>query len=226
VIVGPGNAYVTEAKRQVFGMVGIDMLAGPSELVVLADDAADPACAAADLLSQAEHDEDAFVVMVTPSARLAKAVDAELARQAARLPRKEILAGSLAIAAGFLVRDLEEGIEVVNRLAPEHLAIMTGDPAGALGKVRNAGTAFLGAWSPVAVGDYLAGINHTLPTGGAARFSSPLGVADFLKRTNVVSYGVRALERDAPHVLLLAEREGLVAHAQAVRARFEGRETT
>jgi histidinol dehydrogenase len=221
VIVGPGNAYVTEAKRQVYGTVGIDMLAGPSELVVLADSAANPAFVAADLLSQAEHDEDAFVVLVTDSPALAKAVDAEIARQAAKLPRKEILAGSLARAAGFLVKDMAEGVEVVNRMAPEHLAVMTADPGATLGGIRNAGTAFLGCFSPVAVGDYIAGINHTLPTGGAARFSSPLGVADFLKRTNVVSYGIRALQKDAPHVVRLAEREGLGAHAQAVRERTE-----
>lgn len=221
VIVGPGNAYVTEAKRQVYGTVGIDMLAGPSELVVLADSHAVPAYAAADLLSQAEHDEDAFVVLVTDSAALAKAVDAEIARQAAKLPRKEILAASLDRSAGFLVRDMAEGVDVVNRLAPEHLAIMTADPASTLSGVRNAGTAFLGPYSPVAVGDYIAGINHTLPTGGAARFSSPLGVAAFLKRTNVVSYGIRSLQKDAPHVVRLAMREGLEAHAQAVRERVE-----
>ncbi|HEY3488531.1 MAG TPA: histidinol dehydrogenase [Candidatus Deferrimicrobiaceae bacterium] len=221
VIVGPGNAYVTEAKRQVYGTVGIDMLAGPSELVVLADETASPVYAAADLLSQAEHDEDAFVVLVTDSAALAKAVDAEVARQAPKLPRKEILAASLDRAAGFLVKDAAEGIDVVNRLAPEHLAIMTARPAETLAGIRNAGTAFLGSYSPVAVGDYIAGINHTLPTGGAARFSSPLGVADFLKRTNVVSYGIRSLQKDAPHVIRLAEREGLAAHAQAVRVRVE-----
>lgn len=219
VIVGPGNAYVTEAKRQVYGVVGIDMLAGPSELVVLADASANPAYAAADLLSQAEHDEDAFVALVTDSERLAKAVDAEVARQAAKLPRREILAGSLARAAGFLVKGAAEGIDTVNRLAPEHLSVMVKDPRKALAGIRNAGTAFLGSHSPVAVGDYLAGINHTLPTGGAARFSSPLGVANFLKRTNVVSYSIQGLETDAAHVVRLAEEEGLVAHAQAVRVR-------
>lgn len=221
VIAGPGNAYVTEAKRQVFGTVGIDMLAGPSELVVLADRAANPAYAAADLLSQAEHDEDAFVALVTDSAALSRKVETELSRQAARLPRREILAGSLARAAGFLVRDLDEGIGVVNRLAPEHLGLMVGNPRAALERIRNAGTAFLGPHSPVAVGDYVAGINHTLPTGGAARFSSPLGVANFLKRTNVVSYEFRALSGDAAHVVRLAREEGLAAHARAVLERTE-----
>ncbi len=222
VIAGPGNAFVTEAKRQVFGRVGIDMLAGPSELVVLADGTAKPAFVAADLLSQAEHDEDAFVALVTDSASLSRKAAAELARQAKTLPRKGILAGSLARAAGFLVKDLDEGIEVVNRIAPEHLGIMVENPWGVLERIRNAGTAFLGPYSPVAVGDYVAGINHTLPTGGAARFSSPLGVATFLKRTNVVSYEFRALSADAVHVTRLADKEGLVAHARAVRIRTGG----
>lgn len=223
VIAGPGNAYVTEAKRQVYGVVGIDMLAGPSELVVLADGAANAAYVAADLLSQAEHDEDAYVALVTDSADLSRKVEGELARQARRLPRREILAASLSRADGFLVRSLREGIAAVNRLAPEHLSIATRDPWTALDGIRNAGTAFLGPFSPVAVGDYVAGINHTLPTGGAARFSSPLGVADFLKKTNVVSYDVAALRSDAPHVVRLATKEGLVAHAQAVRLRAPGR---
>jgi len=221
VIVGPGNAYVTEAKRQVYGWVGLDMLAGPSELVVLADESARAQFVAADLLSQAEHDEDTFVALVTDSPRLAKKVDAELARQRRKLPRQEILAGSLARAVGFLVKGPDEGIDVVNRLAPEHLSLMLKDPWGALERIRNAGTAFLGHHSPVAAGDYIAGINHTLPTGGAARFSSPLGVATFLKRMNVVSYQFRALAGDAPHVVRLAEKEGLFAHARAVRVRTE-----
>jgi len=221
VITGPGNAYVTEAKRQVFGIVGIDLLAGPSELVILADDLARPSYVAADLLSQAEHDEDAFVALVTDSAYLSKEVEAELLRQAGELPRKDILAGSLARSRGFLVRGLEEGIAVVNAIAPEHLSLMVENPWAALERIQNAGTAFLGPHSPVAVGDYLAGINHTLPTGGAARFSSPLGVANFLKRMNVVSYQLRALSSDAPHVVRLAGKEGLVAHARAVLKRIE-----
>jgi len=222
VLAGPGNAFVTEAKRQVYGEVGIDMLAGPSELVVLADRSARPDFVAADLLSQAEHDEDAFVALVTDSPKLARQVDAELAAQAAGLPRKTILAASLSRAVGFLVRGRAEGVETVDRLAPEHLSLMVADPRGALEKIRNAGTAFLGPYSPVAVGDYIAGINHTLPTGGAARFSSPLGVANFLTRTNVVSYEPRALAAAAPHVVRIARKEGLAAHAQAVRIRTEG----
>jgi histidinol dehydrogenase len=221
VIAGPGNAYVTEAKRQVFGIVGLDMLAGPSELVVLADGSARAPFVAADLLSQAEHDEDAFVSLVTDSARVARKVDAELARQGRTLPRRGILAGSLSRALGFLVRGIGEGIDVVNRLAPEHLSLMLEEPWKALERIRNAGTVYVGHDSPVALGDYLAGVNHTLPTGGAARFASPLGVATFLKRTNVVSYQFRALAADFPHVVLLAEKEGLFAHAQAVRIRTE-----
>jgi histidinol dehydrogenase len=223
VIAGPGNAYVTEAKRRVFGSVGIDMLAGPSELVVLADRTANPAYVAADLLSQAEHDEDAFVALVTDSRALPPAVERELARQVRVLPRRGILRESLSRAEGFLTRSLREAVEVVNRLAPEHLSIATRDPWRDLSGIRNAGTAFLGAHSPVAVGDYIAGINHTLPTGGAARFSSPLGVADFFKKINVVSYEFSALRSDAPHVVRLARKEGLVAHAQAVLLRTRGK---
>jgi len=222
VIAGPGNAYVTEAKRQVYGVVGIDLLAGPSELAVLADDSARASYVAADLLSQAEHDEDAFVALVTDSRDLSREVEAELLRQAKRLPRREIFSASLARSRGFLVRDLTEGIEVVNAIAPEHLSIMVENPWDALERIRNAGTAFLGPHSPVAVGDYIAGINHTLPTGGAARFSSPLGVSNFLKKMNVVSYQIRALSSDAPHVVRLARKEGLAAHAQAVLERIKG----
>jgi histidinol dehydrogenase len=222
VIAGPGNAYVTEAKRQVYGVVGIDMLAGPSELAVLADDSARASYVAADILSQAEHDEDAFVALVTDSPYLSREVEAEVLRRMKKLPRREILSVSLARGRGFLVRDLEEGIETVNAIAPEHLSIMVESPWDALERIRNAGTAFLGPYSPVAVGDYIAGINHTLPTGGAARFSSPLGVANFLKKMNVVSYQIRALSSDAPHVARLAGKEGLVAHAQAVLERIKG----
>ncbi|MBI5577042.1 MAG: histidinol dehydrogenase [Deltaproteobacteria bacterium] len=221
VVAGPGNAYVTEAKRQVYGIVGIDMLAGPSELAVLADGSAKPSYVAADLLSQAEHDEDAFVALVTDSAALSRKVEAEILRQAGRLPRRKILDASLSRARGFLVRGLKEGIETINAIAPEHLSIMVENPWSALEGVRNAGTAFLGPYSPVAVGDYVAGINHTLPTGGAAAFSSPLGVGNFLKRMNVVSYQIRALTADAPHVARLAGKEGLAAHAQAVRERID-----
>jgi len=223
VIAGPGNAYVTEAKRQVFGIVGIDMLAGPSELVVLADGDANASYAAADLLSQAEHDEDAYVALVTDSESLPRKVEREISRQARLLPRSGILAASLPRGDGFIVRTLREGIDVVNRLAPEHLVVSTRDPWKVFEGIRNAGTAFLGPCSPVAVGDYIAGINHTLPTGGAARFASPLGVADFIKKTNVVSYEISALRSDGPHVVRLARKEGLDAHAEAVLIRTRGR---
>lgn len=223
VIAGPGNAYVTEAKRRVFGAVGIDMLAGPSELVVFADKTADPAFVAADLLSQAEHDEDAFVALVTNSRGTADAVERELSRRVRNLSRGKILRGSLAGAEGFLTRSRRESLETVNRLAPEHLSIATRDPWKDLAEIRNAGTVFLGPHSPVAVGDYIAGINHTLPTGGAARFSSPLGVSDFLKKTNVVKYEFSALRSDAPHVVRLARKEGLTAHAESVLVRIRGK---
>jgi histidinol dehydrogenase len=223
VIAGPGNAYVTEAKRQLFGLVGIDMLAGPSELVVLADGTANASYVAADLLSQAEHDEDAYIALVTDSEPLPRKVERELSRQARLLPRKGILSVSLPRGDGFLVRTSREGIDVVNRLAPEHLVVATKDPWKSLEGIRNAGTVFLGPYSPVAVGDYIAGINHTLPTGGAARFASPLGVADFLKKTNVVSYEISALRSDGPHVVRLARKEGLHAHAEAVRLRIRGK---
>jgi len=223
VIAGPGNAYVTEAKRQVFGTVGIDMLAGPSELVVLADDGADPDHAAADLLSQAEHDEEAFVALVTPSAGLARAVEERIGRRLPALPRRAILAVSLARAAVFLVRHVEEGAAVANRLAPEHLSLMVREPWSVLERIRNAGTVFLGPYSPVAVGDYAAGINHTLPTGGAARFASPLGVGIFLKKSNVVHYTLSALRADAPCVAAVARQEGLWGHAEAVLARTGGK---
>ena len=159
---------------------------------------------------------------MTDSRDLSREVEAELLRQAKRLPRREIFSASLARSRGFLVRDLTEGIEVVNAIAPEHLSIMVENPWDALERIRNAGTAFLGPHSPVAVGDYIAGINHTLPTGGAARFSSPLGVSNFLKKMNVVSYQIRALSSDAPHVVRLARKEGLAAHAQAVLERIKG----
>jgi histidinol dehydrogenase len=172
-------------------------------------------------LSQAEHDEDAFVALVTDSLKFSRQVESELRRQAETLPRREILDASLSRARGFLVRDREEGIETINAIAPEHLSVMVERPWEALERIRNAGTAFLGPHSPVAAGDYIAGINHTLPTGGAARFSSPLGVANFLKRMNVVSYQIRALTSDAPHMARLAGKEGLAAHARAVLIRIE-----
>ncbi len=222
-ICGPGNIYVALAKRAVFGAVDIDSIAGPSEIAVLADDSADPRYVAADMLSQAEHDEMASAVLVTPSEKLARAVEAELRRQAAALPRREIAEKSLEqYGAILIVGDLAEGVEVVNRLAPEHLEVMTEDPLELLGRIESAGAIFLGPYSPEPVGDYYAGPNHILPTNGTARFSSPLNVDDFLKKSSLIRYSKEALLRDAPGIAVLARHEGLEGHARAVEIRLEG----
>lgn len=221
-IVGPGNIYVALAKRYVYGVVDIDSIAGPSEIIVLADDTADPAYVAADLLSQAEHDEMASAVLVTPSAALAQAVQAELERQLALLPRREIAGKSLADYGAILtVATLEEGIAVVNRMAPEHLEVMVEEPFRYLGKIENAGAIFLGSYSSESVGDYFAGPNHVLPTNGTARFSSALSVDDFVKKSSVIYYSKEALMRDAAQISALARFEGLQAHARAVEIRVE-----
>jgi len=222
-ICGPGNIYVALAKRAVFGAVDIDSIAGPSEICVLADDSADPRFVAADMLSQAEHDEMASAVLVTPSEKLARAVETELKRQVALLPRREIAEKSLEqYGAILLVRDLAEGVEIVNRLAPEHLEVMTEDPLALVGGIDNAGAIFLGPYSSEPVGDYYAGPNHILPTNGTARFSSPLNVDDFLKKSSLIRYSRQALERDAAGIAVLARHEGLEAHARAVEIRLEG----
>ncbi|MBO8164358.1 MAG: histidinol dehydrogenase [Brevibacillus sp.] len=220
-IVGPGNIYVALAKREVFGLVDIDMVAGPSEIVVLADDKANPRYVAADLLSQAEHDPLAAAVLVTPSRLLAEAVQKEVARQLAELPRREIAEASLANHGAIcLVKDLEEGFAVVNRLAPEHLELLIEDPFDHLGKVENAGAIFLGPYSSEPVGDYFAGPNHVLPTNGTARFSSPLSVDDFVKKSSVISYSKRDLAANGAKIIAIAEQEGLTAHARAIRERL------
>lgn len=221
-IVGPGNIYVALAKRYVYGVVDIDSIAGPSEIIVLADDTADPAYVAADLLSQAEHDEMASAVLVTPSAALAQAVQAELETQLALLPRREIAGKSLADYGAILtVGSLEEGIAVVNRMAPEHLEVLVEEPFRYLGKIENAGAIFLGPYSSESVGDYFAGPNHVLPTNGTARFSSALSVDDFVKKSSVIYYSKEALLRDAAQISALARFEGLQAHARAVEIRVE-----
>jgi len=221
-ICGPGNIYVALAKRAVFGAVDIDSIAGPSEIVVLADDSADARFVAADMLSQAEHDEMASAMLVTPSERLALEVEAELARQVATLPRREIAERSLEQYGAILtVADLAEGIDVVNKLAPEHLEIMTEDPLELLGRIENAGAIFLGPYSSEPVGDYFAGPNHILPTNGTARFSSPLNVDDFVKKSSLIRYSREALQRDAAGIATLARHEGLEAHARAVEIRFK-----
>lgn len=224
-IVGPGNIYVALAKQSVFGLVDIDMIAGPSEIVVLADETADPAFVAADLLSQAEHDPLASAVLVTTSTALADAVEEELERQCQRLSRADIAAQSLRDYGGICVTDcLDEGIDVVNRLAPEHLELMVEDPWGVLGRITHAGAVFIGPYSPEPVGDYWAGPNHILPTNGTARFASPLSVDDFVKRSSLIAYSRQALERDAERIVTLAESEGLGGHAEAIRIRLDRRE--
>ncbi|HYY97493.1 MAG TPA: histidinol dehydrogenase [Pyrinomonadaceae bacterium] len=223
VITGPGNKFVAAAKRLVYGAVGIDSVAGPSEVVVLADDSARADFVAADLLAQAEHGEDASAILVTTDFKLAERVAAELSRQSATLPRRAIVARSLSdFGALFVVPTLEEACALVNELAPEHLEIVTRDPDAVAARIRHAGAIFFGAHTPEAVGDYFAGPNHVLPTGGAARFSSALGVHNFLRRTSVIRYTREELRQTAPLIAALAEAEGLDAHARSALIRLEG----
>ncbi len=221
-IVGPGNIYVALAKRRVFGRVGIDMVAGPSEIMVVADASANPVFVAADLLSQAEHDELAVVVLVTPSQKLQAAVKVELEKQLALLSRKEIALRSLQDQGALITTTtLDEALELANRFAAEHLELAVVDPLLALSSISNAGAVFLGHSTPEALGDYLAGPNHVLPTAGTARFSSPLGVDDFIKKSSVLSFSSAALRRYGRPLTALAEMEGLEAHGRAVSLRLE-----
>ena len=221
-IVGPGNIFVATAKRKVFGLVDIDMIAGPSEILVVADGGCNPAWVAADLLSQAEHDKLASAVLVTDSEELANAVAGELERQLERLPRREIAAASIAENGKIILTDsLDEAVRIANLIAPEHLELSVADPFALLPSVKNAGSIFLGRYVPEALGDYLAGPNHTLPTSGTARFSSPLGVDDFVKRSSFLYYSPDALGQGADRVVDLAQREGLDAHGRSVAIRFE-----
>ena len=221
-IVGPGNAFVAEAKKQVFGMVAIDMIAGPSEILVLADGRSDPRVVAADMLSQAEHDRNATAVLVTESMELAKAVQAELEIQIEALPRRDIARASVDNNGMIIVAEsLAVGIDVANRLAPEHLELMVDDPFAYLDSIRNAGSVFLGRSCPEALGDYFAGPNHTLPTSGTARFSSPLGVDDFVKKSQFLYYTPDALNAVAEDVAAFARKEGLEAHARSALVRGE-----
>ena len=221
-IVGPGNIYVATAKRKVFGKVGIDMIAGPSEILVLADGGCNAAWVAADLLSQAEHDKLATPVLVTDSEALAEAVQAELERQIPLLPRAAIARESVDTNGKIVVTDdLAKAIEAANLIAPEHLEICTEDPFAVLGSIKNAGSIFLGRNVPEALGDYFAGPNHTLPTSGTARFSSPLGVDDFVKKSSFIYYTKDALGAVQGRIADFAEREGLHAHAKSVTIRFE-----
>jgi histidinol dehydrogenase len=220
IIVGPGNAYVTTAKRLLYGVTMVDLVAGPSEILVLSDGSTPPGFAAADLLSQAEHDEMAWPILITPSPQFAQQVEQELAQMTKTLPRQEIITACLERhGIIILVRDLAEGMGVANRIAPEHLELALQDPLRWLGEVQNAGTVFLGPYTPEAVGDYVGGPNHVLPTAGTARFSSPLGVEHFLKRTNILSCSQEALEGLREDVARLARLEGLEAHARAVEMR-------
>jgi len=219
-IVGPGNIYVACAKRLVFGAVDIDSIAGPSEILIVADDQADPAVVAADLLSQAEHDEDAYPLLVTVGEPFADAVVREVERQLAELPRREIAAASLAAnGCCFVAGDLQEAARVADVLAAEHLSLSVADPEGLLARIGAAGAAFLGQATPEAAGDYAAGPSHVLPTGGAARFASPLGVYDFVVRTSLIGYTPAALAAQADLLGRLARLEGLEAHARAVAIR-------
>ena len=220
-IVGPGNAFVAEAKKQVFGQVNIDMIAGPSEVLVLADGASDPRYVAADLLSQAEHDKNASAVLVTDSLALAEQVQAEIEVQLKTLKREEIARTSIENNGKIIVcRDLMEGVDTANRIAPEHLEICVDQPFDYLGLIKNAGSVFLGRYNPEPLGDYFAGPNHTLPTSGTARFYSPLSVDDFVKKLQYSYYTREALEKDYDKVSFFANKEGLTAHARAVDIRF------
>ena len=221
-IVGPGNAFVAEAKKQVFGTVAIDMIAGPSEILVIADGKSNPAHVAADLLSQAEHDKLASAVLVTDSEALAQAVSAELEKQLPLLPRAEIARASIDNNGKIIVADsLMDGIAVANEIAPEHLELMVDDPFSYLDAIQNAGSIFLGRSCPEALGDYFAGPNHTLPTSGTARFSSALGVDDFVKKSQFTYYTAQALENAAEKIRYFAEKEGLQAHGKSVMIRKE-----
>lgn len=222
-IIGPGNAFVAEAKRQVYGAVSIDMIAGPSEILIIADGKTDPRCAAADLLSQAEHDRLASAVLITDSIELALAVQRQLETQLTQLEREEIARASIENNGKIIVADsIETAIEISNAIAPEHLELCVDDPFDYLDRIRHAGSVFMGRNCPEALGDYMAGPNHTLPTGGMARFSSPLSVDDFVKKYQYTYYTKDALSRVADDVAYFARKEGLTAHARSALIRMEG----
>ncbi|MBT4610650.1 MAG: histidinol dehydrogenase [Gemmatimonadetes bacterium] len=222
-IVGPGGPYTVAAKRQVYGVVGIEMVPGPSEIVVLADAAADPSFVAADLLSQAEHGTGLEAsICITNSASVAAAVQREVETQAAELPRHELIEAALTrFGAIVCVSDLDVGVDLVNRLAPEHLELLVDEPWAWLSKIRDAGAVFLGEAATEPVGDYYAGTNHVLPTNGAARFASSLGLSDFVKTSSIVAYSRQRLEKTGDHITRLARAEGFEAHARAVEVRLE-----
>ena len=222
-LVGPGNVYVAAAKRMVYGQLDIDMVAGPSEVLVIADSAANPAYVAADLLSQAEHDKLASAVLLTDSEDLARAVDGEIARQSARLSRREIIEASIRdFGCAFVCADLDECAALANDIAPEHLELCGKAAEALLPQIKNAGAVFVGDWSPEPLGDYMAGPNHVLPTSGTARFFSPLSVTSFLKTMSLIQYDRADLEKVHRQVMTLAQAEGLTAHANSIQVRFEG----
>ncbi|MHB9096245.1 MAG: histidinol dehydrogenase [Syntrophales bacterium] len=221
-IVGPGNAYVATAKKMVFGRVAIDMIAGPSEVVIIADGTGEAAFAAADLLAQAEHDETASALILTPDEAFARAVAGEVASQLPGLLRRDIASRSLAdFGAAVVTRDLPEAVGLANRFAPEHLELMVENPRELLSGIKNAGAVFLGMYTPEALGDYLAGPNHVLPTGGTARFASPLGVYDFVKRTSILEFSREAFERYGSQTARFSGIEGLGGHGNSVRVRLD-----
>jgi histidinol dehydrogenase len=223
-ITGPGNKYVAAAKKLVFGVVGIDAIAGPTEVVIVADETARAEFIAADLLAQAEHDEDASAILITDSERLAQTVAREVELQAETLPRRKIIRASLnEYGAIIVVESLDKASTLVNELAPEHVEIVTSDDEAVAQNIRHAGAIFFGGYTPEAVGDYLAGPNHVLPTGRTARFSSALGVYDFVKRTSVLRYSEEAFSKVADSVNLLAKSEGLTGHARSALIRKEGK---
>ena len=222
VIVGPGNVFVTLAKKMVAGTVGVDMVAGPSEILVIADGSATPKYCAADLLSQAEHDAFSSAVLITTSKEIAKSVAIHVEKQISTLSRKEIAKSSLSsYGAIFIVPDLKAAMELANRIAPEHLELHIKDPFGYIGHIRNAGAVFIGEFTPEPVGDYMAGTNHVLPTAGTARFSSALSVDNFIKKTSIVHYSRQAFKKEAKDIACLADIEGLDAHANSVRIRLK-----
>ena len=221
-IVGPGNIFVAMAKKMVFGEVAIDMVAGPSEVLIISDDSSNPVHIAADLLSQAEHDKLAACILVTTSEELAKSVAVEIESQLAELPRQEIARESINNNGRIIIaKNIEEAILISNEIAPEHLELAVMDPFALLSKINNAGSIFLGDNTPEPLGDYLAGPNHTIPTSGTAKFASPLSVDDFIKKSSVIYYSKEALEKVKDKVILFAESEGLTAHANSVRKRFK-----
>ena len=221
-IVGPGNIYVATAKRLLFGRVDIDMIAGPSEILIIADETADPAYLAADLMSQAEHDVLASAILLTPSERIARETMAQLEKQVTSLSREKIIRQSLAdYGAMIICRDMDEAVDFANRLAPEHLEVMCDQPMEYVGRLDNAGSVFLGKYSPEPLGDYYAGPNHVLPTSGTARFFSPLSVDSFIKKSSFISYNRPALTKAKDDIVAIARAEGLDAHAHSIEVRFE-----